>query len=81
MKLFKYNDAIINFKNAYRCNNKYYKAIINISKCYLQILQPNKALSELEELQINSNERYYEDYYKEVFHIILNNTYIIIIII
>jgi len=67
MQLLKFNDAIIDFKNAYKYNNNYYKAIINISKCYLQIFQPKNSVSELENVNINKNNQIFEEYTKEVF--------------
>lgn len=66
MKLLKFNAAIKDFRNAYRYNNKYYKAIIYISKCYLQILQPDNSVSELDGIDINHDNQYYEEYIKEV---------------
>ncbi|ORX83884.1 hypothetical protein BCR32DRAFT_266680 [Anaeromyces robustus] len=66
MKLLKFEDAITNFKNAYKYNSKYYKAIIYISKCYPQIFQPNKSVSELEDINICVGDQYYEDYLIEL---------------
>lgn len=86
MRLFKYEKAIDDFENAYKYNNQYYKAIINISKCYLQILQPRSSVRELERIHPEKNNQYYKDYIKEViiiyiYILFLQITYYILILI
>jgi len=70
MKLYKYKDAIKDFDKAFIYNNEYYKAIINISKCYLQELQPNDSINELEKIHLSKDDKYYSEYIKEVIIII-----------
>ncbi|ORX59233.1 TPR-like protein, partial [Piromyces finnis] len=55
MKLFKYEKAIEDFRNAYRYDNQYIKAINNLSICYLQILEPEKALNEIGNIDFHSD--------------------------
>jgi len=66
MKLYCYNSAIDDFKDAYRFDNKYYKAVINIAKCYLQLFKPDNAIEELSKIHIDSNNEYYGEYNEEV---------------
>ncbi|KAL6631764.1 TPR-like protein [Neocallimastix sp. 'constans'] len=66
MKLYCYNSAIDDFKDAYRFDNKYYKAVINIAKCYLQLFKPDNAIEELSKIHIDSNNEYYGEYNEEL---------------
>jgi len=66
MKLYNYNSAIEDFKNSYKLNNEHVKAIINLSKCYLQILQPNNAVIVLEKNKPDINNSFYKKYEEEL---------------
>jgi len=66
MKLLNFKEAIKDFENAYRYNNNYYKAIINTSKCFLQLFEPNNALYKLKKITLKKEDPLYEQYIKEV---------------